>query len=128
MILAETTVVIGFLKAPTPRVLTIIQDHQAAICGVTVAEVYAGARSPADFARYDISLALFGSVPVPLDIWPRLGRNIAALGARGVSVPFPDILIATLAIDLDLELWQRDHHFPLIQTVLPQLKLFTEPP
>jgi predicted nucleic acid-binding protein len=128
MILAETTVVIGFLKAPTPRVLQIIQDHQAAISGVTVAEVYAGARSAADFARYDLSLALFGSVPVAVDIWPRLGRNIAALGAKGVTVPFPDILIATLAIDLDLELWHHDHHFPLIQTVLPQLKLFQEPP
>lgn len=128
MILAETTVVIGFLKAPTPRMLQIIHDHQAAICGVTIAEVYAGARSVTDFARYDVSLALFGSVPVALDIWPRLGRNIAALGANGVTASFPDILIATVAIDLDLELWHNDHHFPLIQTVLPQLKFFQVPP
>lgn len=55
MILADTTVVIGFLRAPTPRLLQIIQGHQAAISGVTLAEVYAGARSPADFARFDTS-------------------------------------------------------------------------
>ncbi len=36
MILADTTVVIGFLRAPTPRVLQIIQDNQAAVGGVTV--------------------------------------------------------------------------------------------
>jgi predicted nucleic acid-binding protein len=128
MILADTTLAIEYLRRPTPRLIKIIQDQQAAICGVTVAEVYAGARSAADFTRFDTTLALFGSVPVPLDIWPRLGRNIAALGAAGITVPFPDIIIATLAIDLDVELWQRDHHFPLIQTVLPKLKLFTEPP
>ena len=128
MILAETSIVIDFLRAPTPRVLHIIQGHQAAICGVTVAEIYAGARSPADFARYDTSLALFGAVPVALDVWPRLGRNIAGAGASGITVPFADILIATLAIDLDLELWQNDRHFPLIQSVLPRLKLFQEPP
>lgn len=99
MILAETSVVIGFLRAPTPRVLQIIQAHQAAICGVAVAEVYAGARSPADFTR-DTILALFASVPVALDIWHRLGRNIATLGGNGIVVPFTDILTATLAIDL----------------------------
>jgi len=33
-----------------------------------------------------------------------------------------------LAIELDLELWNHDRHFTHIQTVLPRLKLFQEPP
>jgi len=51
----------------------------------------------------------------------------------GIFTALPSTLlggttIATLAIELDLELWNHDHHFTHIQTVLPQLKLFKEPP
>jgi len=39
-------------------------------------------------------------------------------------------LVATLAQHSAaiIELWARDQHFPLIQTVLPSLRLFQEPP
>jgi predicted nucleic acid-binding protein len=56
MILAETTIVVDFLRAPTPRLLQIIHDHQAAICGVTRAEIYCGARAPIDLIRFDAAL------------------------------------------------------------------------
>jgi predicted nucleic acid-binding protein len=39
-----------------------------------------------------------------------------------------DVLIAAVALENDAELWTRAHHFPMIQTVLPALKLFQEPP
>lgn len=65
---------------------------------------------------------------IPQDLWAALGRNLSALRAHGITVPFPDALIATVAIENDLELWTRDAHFSLIQGVLPQLKLFAEPP
>jgi predicted nucleic acid-binding protein len=128
MILAETTVVVDFLRAPTPRLLKIIQDNHAAIRGATLAEIYCGARTPADFNRFDAALTVFSPVIIPTDVWPRLGRNLAALASRGISVPFPDALIAPVAIDNNLEVWHHDAHFPLMQTVLPQLRLFAEPP
>ena len=43
-------------------------------------------------------------------------------------MPFPDALIATIAIDNDLELWNYERHFADMQKVLPALKLFQEPP
>ena len=128
MILADTTVVLDYLTAPTVRMVKIIRRHGAAICGVTLAEVYAGARSPADFQRYDASLSVFGLVPIPKKIWPSLGRNLALLAGKGVTVPFPDAVIATVALANDLELWHHDRHFEDIQTVIPRLKLFQEPP
>ena len=48
--------------------------------------------------------------------------------SAGVTVPFPDVVLVTLAIDSGVELWTRDKHFALMQTVLPALKLFQEPP
>jgi predicted nucleic acid-binding protein len=128
MILADTTLVVDYLRAPTARLVKIIKDHAAAICGATLAEIYAGARSPADFKKFDKALSVFGSVNIPKKFWPSLGRNLALLGAKGVTVPFPDALIATAALENDVELWQHDRHFVEIQKVIPRLKLFTEPP
>ena len=42
-------------------------------------------------------------------------------------MPFPDVLIATLAILHDLPVWSFDAHFALIQPHLPGLKLFSGP-
>jgi predicted nucleic acid-binding protein len=128
MILTDTSVVIDYLRAPTSRLVKIIQANKAAICGVTFAEVYAGARSSTDFKKYDKALALFGLVAIVKKTWPSLGRNLSTLGAKGIVVPLPDTLIATVAIDNDLELWAHDRHFHDIQSALPKLKLFQEPP
>ena len=38
------------------------------------------------------------------------------------------VLLATIAIESDIELWTYDSHFALIQAVLPALRLFQEPP
>lgn len=43
-------------------------------------------------------------------------------------MPFPDALIATLAIRSGTELWTYDNHFRLMQSSLPALRLFAEPP
>ena len=59
--------------------------------------------------------------------WPNLGRNLAELGAKGITVPFPDALIATLGIENHIEVWARDPHFAVMQKILPALKLFQEP-
>src|SRR5438128_4042581 len=98
MILTDTTVVLDYLAAPTVQLVKIIKAHAAAICGVTLAEVYAGARSPGDFKKYDAALSVFGLVPIPKKFWPSLGRNLAQLAGHGVTVPVPDALIATVTL------------------------------
>lgn len=65
---------------------------------------------------------------MPESCWDLVGENLAALYARGITVPFPDVVIATLGIENDIEVWARDPHFPVMQMVLPRLKLFQEPP
>ena len=55
-------------------------------------------------------------------------RSKSRSSAKGITVPFPDALIATIAIDNDLELWNYERHFADMQKVLPALKLFQEPP
>lgn len=99
MILAETTVTFDYLRTPTPRLLKSIQDNHSAICGVTVAEVYAGAKVVSDLARYTAALSVFGTVAIPETIWQALGRNLFALRRSGTTVAFADAIIAMVAIE-----------------------------
>lgn len=128
MILADTSVVIAYERAPSPRLRQIIQDHAAAVSGIRVAEMFVGVRTPVDETRCLAALAEFQRLAIPEALWETVGRNQALLQSKGVTVQLADTAIATLAIASNLELWTYDAHFALIQGVLPQLRLFKEPP
>ena len=57
-----------------------------------------------------------------------MGANLAALYGAGLSIPFTDVTIATVAIACGVELWARDRHFPLMAAHLSGLRLFDETP
>jgi predicted nucleic acid-binding protein len=128
MILADTSVVIAYERTPTLRLRTLIAVHSAAVCGVSVAELFAGCRSPTDWQRSSAILADFQSMPIPDVLWGVIGRHHSALRAAGVTVQMTDTIIATVAIANGLELWTYDAHFVRIAAVLPALRLFQEPP
>jgi predicted nucleic acid-binding protein len=73
-------------------------------------------------------LATFAQVSLSEAIWGLAGDNLGALRKRGITVPFPDAVISTLGLENDVEVWARGPHFPLMQMILPRLKLFQEPP
>lgn len=128
MILADTSVVIDFLRTPTPKDRAIIANEPAAICGITRAEVLVGARDAKHRGRLLTALQLFAAVSMPDSIWDLVGDHSAVLRRGGVTVPFADIVIATVAMINNLELWTRDGQFLHIQRIIPALQLFTEPP
>jgi len=128
MILVDTGVLIDFLRTKDPKLDKLFRSLPVAVCGVTRAEILAGARSDKDRQRLLRFLGQFHQVPTPESCWDLVGDNLAALNARGITVPFPDALIATLGIENDIEVWARDPHFPTMQTILPRLRLFQEPP
>ena len=128
MILADTSVVIDFLRTADAKMRSIVVSHDAAICGVTRAEVLNGSRSPQHRGKLIRGLALFQQVSIADALWDQVGDNLGTLRKKGVTVPFPDVVIATVAIENDVELWARDAQFLLIQRVLPRLRLFQEPP
>jgi predicted nucleic acid-binding protein len=128
MILVDSSVMIDALRKPDPRLQHLFNALQPAICGIVVAEVLHGARHAADYTKLAAALSSFPQVALPDAIWEGVGRNLWSLRGKGVSVPFQDATIATVAIENNIELWTRDTHFQLIQTVLAQLELFQEPP
>jgi predicted nucleic acid-binding protein len=128
MILTDTSVVVEFLRTADPKLRHLIVTHGAAVCGVTRAEILHGARSAAHRQLLLAALNLFQQLPFPDSLWDEVGDHLAALRAAGVTVPLADVIIATVAIANGVELKTRDHQFTLIQAVLPQLRLFQEPP
>jgi len=128
MILADTTVAVAYERTRSARLTQIVQANAAAICGITVAEMFAGVRTAQDEVRCLAALADFQRLPIPDTLWETVGRNQSQLLAQGRTVPLADAAIATLALHVDVELWHYDRHFLDIQKVLPRLKFFQEPP
>lgn len=128
MTVVDTSVVIDYLRSSDNVLLRLFQLHDAAICGVTRAEVLAGIRGPEHRQRVVAALDVFQQIETRETHWDRVGDHLAALRRRGISVPLADVIIATIAVENDAELWTRDRQFQHIQLALGQLRLFQEPP
>jgi predicted nucleic acid-binding protein len=128
MILVDSTVVIDYTRGQDAKLQALLLALPVGICGVVRAEVLHGARDAAHRQKLVTELAAFQFVPIPDSLWDAVGDHLAALRRRGVTVPFADAVIAAVGIANDIEVWARDPHFPAMQKVLPQLRLFQEPP
>jgi predicted nucleic acid-binding protein len=128
MILVDASVLIDFLRTKDLELEGLFRSQSAAVSGVTRAEIIAGARGSRDRQRLLRFLNAFPQVATPETFWDLAGDTLNVLYARGITVPFPDAVIATLGIENSMEVWARDPHFPLMQKVLTRLKLFQESP
>lgn len=128
MILVDTSILVDSLRTSDPKISSLLSAHAGVTCGVVLAELLHGARTSRERGLVIALVGTLGSVPIGDSLWKSVGDNLAAMRGRGVNVPLADAIIATLAIDLGIEVWTRDSHFSLMQSVLPSLRLFQEPP
>lgn len=128
MILLDSCVLIDYSRGKDPKLLSLFAALSLAVCGVVRAEVLAGARSATDRNKLIGLLDRVAQVPIPDIFWDAVGDNLRTLRASGITVPFPDVVLVTVAIGNAYEFWTRDAHFGQMQRALPQLKLFQEPP
>ncbi|HEY2587205.1 MAG TPA: PIN domain-containing protein [Tepidisphaeraceae bacterium] len=127
MILLDTSVLVRYLRTHDAKIKAVFDSQRIAVSVVTRAEILHGARDDQDFRR--LTAALDGFVQVTVDdvAWADLAVNLYKLRLRGTPVPFPDALIATVAIQRGLELWTFDSDFTLMQAALPALRLYPFP-
>lgn len=122
MILLDASVLIDYLRKRDRALGEALGSLELGVCGITRAEVIHGAKDEADRAKLVTLLDQFQQVLLPERIWDLVGQRLNELRRRGVVVPFTDVVLATLAMDLDVNLWGTDAHFRMIAQVLP-LKL-----
>ena len=123
MVLADTNVFIDFWNNPTEELTKRFEQEEIVICGVVRAELLHGAVSDKDFAEITVMLEAFDEMSFDNDDWQALGNNLYKLRKSGLTVPFSDAVIATLAIKYSIPIWTGDKHFALIQNVLTDLQI-----
>ncbi|MBR0090619.1 MAG: PIN domain-containing protein [Lachnospiraceae bacterium] len=124
MILADTNVFIDFWNHPTDELKAVFEREDIAICGVIRAELLHGAVSDNDFENITTMLEAFDEKNIIADDWQLLGNHLYKLRKSGLTVPFSDAIIATLAIKHDIPIWTSDKHFAMIKNVLTELVLY----
>ena len=127
MILADTSVVIDYVRAKDARLRALLPTLPVAICGITRAEVLHGVRDATNRRNLVTVLNTFQQIAISDALWDTVGDQLASLRTGGITVPFQDVVIAAVAIANNFDL-TRDHQFSLIQAALPALNLFQEPP
>lgn len=125
MILLDASVVIAYLRDRERLMSNAFTTLDLGVCGVTRAEILHGARDESDRQKLLSVLGQFQAVPIPEALWDKVGQRLAEFRAAGLAVPFADSVLATLAMELGVEIWTRDNHFRLMLQVLP-LRLFDE--
>jgi predicted nucleic acid-binding protein len=128
MILVDTSVVIDYARGKDAKLVAHLPTRSVAVCGIVRAELLCGARDAKHRADLVIVLRTFNQLAISESMWDTVGDNLASLRSKGVTVPLPDVVIATLGIESNMEVWSRDAHFPAMQKILPALQLYQEPP
>ncbi len=124
MVLVDTNIIIDYWKMPDDKMTDVFEKEDIAICGVVEAELIHGALSENEIGKILSAVSCFENLPFSGD-WIRLGRMLNKLRKSGLTVPFTDAIIAQTAIEYNVSLLTNDHHFKLMNSVIPELQLYT---
>lgn len=92
----------------------LIDDNEAALCGMVLSELLKGGRSDKEYRELEDRLSTLLYLETPETVWKKVGRTASLLLRKGVQVPTTDLLIATLAIENKIPVLHNDKHFPIL--------------
>ena len=101
----------------------LLEEFKAALCGVVWLEVLGGARS-GERERMNAYFSVLPRLPSPENAWDRAVEQAAKLGDHGLSIPWSDVLVATVALMHDVRVYARDRHFDRMAPILG-IRLYT---
>jgi len=96
------------------RVDGLLGADRVAITGMIRLELLGGARSEQEWERLDRLLEALHWLSVEENHWQRAARMGFQLRRQGITVPFTDLLIASVALESGAVLLHRDRHFDYI--------------
>lgn len=123
MILFDTNVIIDMSNNPENAAWDIYSKEPAAVCGITITELYRGFRNDREKEKIERLLSGFQIIPIEQNDWKEAGLLIAELRDSGVTVPFQDAIIAYLVIKNNCVVLTSDKHFKLIKACDERLQL-----
>jgi predicted nucleic acid-binding protein len=99
------------LAQPLERALV---QGEVATCGVVLYELVQGIKKSEEETLVLNALQAVAHLEMSADLWIKAGRLSADLRRKGQTVPFSDLLIATLALEYGLSVLTVDAHFDVI--------------
>lgn len=84
---------------------------RAAICSVSIAELWAGARTPKDTDQLDSLIATLVVIEVEGPDWASAGTTLQNLKQKGLSLSLTDALIAMVARRRAIAVLTQDAQF-----------------
>ena len=97
----------------------LLRQHVVATSGMVRLELLGGARDAPEWSELAVVLGGLHQLPVTEETWDEAASIAYELRRVGITVPFTDILIATIAIHADATVLHRDRHFDLIAQHTP---------
>ena len=123
-VLVDTSIWIEFFNRDSSQPGDLLQqlllEGRATTAGIILTELLQGARIQKEF---DAILSIVSAVPVleaTLETWVQAGKISFGLRRKGITVPTTDVVVGTLALQNDCQVFSLDPHFNKI----PNLKLF----
>jgi predicted nucleic acid-binding protein len=117
-ILPDTCAWIDYFRAganPLGRLLEeALSKEIVYACGPVLYELVQGARLENEQTTLVRALGALPFLEMTEELWVKAGKQSAALRKMGRTIPFSDVLIATLAIEHNLAVMTVDEHFCLI--------------
>jgi predicted nucleic acid-binding protein len=92
----------------------VLVQGEAVTCGVVLYELVQGIRNKKEESLVLNALQALPHLEMTDKQWIIAGRLSAALRKRGQTLPFSDIIIATLALEHKITILTIDHHFSLV--------------
>lgn len=96
---------------------SLLKEYEAAVCSPVKLEVLGGARKE-DRKVLAAGFAIIPYIPITEDIWEFALVNAWKLRDAGHTVPWNDVLIASLSHRKICRVFARDHHFETMRSLL----------
>jgi predicted nucleic acid-binding protein len=128
LVIADTNVWIHYIRHESGEIGQelddLLEDRKVALVGVVLAEILQGATGEQDHQRLAHALEMIDYIEDSRDAWANAGRLVRTMRERGEQMPLTDLLIASITIAGDHELFTLDRAFSKI----PGLRLYKEAP
>lgn len=95
----------------------LIKSRKAGLCGPVKMETLGGVVTSRQKALRQ-KLDLYPFVPENGDIWTQCAENYSRLRASGITAPWNDILISTIALASGSRIYTADNHFQLMAPII----------
>ena len=115
--LVDTTVWVKFLRGEDnklrEKLSALVLHNKAYTSEIIIMEILRGARSDREYRMLYDDFKALPLLSINKDVWELAWKNAYKLRQKGLNIPLPDVLIASIALHYKCILIHSDRHFDL---------------